>query len=353
MEVLGLVSGERIASRDLVRQTWAGPSRSADFDPGGMKRSKRASCRPVPHPLSRRGLSASRRFRPSRQRAVGLSLVMRPDPTVWDGRYSSNAWLQECPKPVTWPKHGATRSRCGARRCRTPRARHRGCRSASEPERNQRRSASSRRPRARNRCPVALSLGYGRTRAGADRDGPWRRRLLGCGRPIPASGSLSGLGPDEGGNGGGDTPPAMGTLDEGGRDLAPRISLGRIGPKSSTTPVRPKPDPPPSFLFATSEKAGTPASFQAEYAWGDGDRHRLCIGCNACVVACQAENNVPVVGPEQIARGRDMHWLRVDEYEKADGRPQPASSRCPACIARRRRASRSARWGPRSTTARG
>jgi molybdopterin-containing oxidoreductase family iron-sulfur binding subunit len=71
-------------------------------------------------------------------------------------------------------------------------------------------------------------------------------------------------------------------------------------------------DPPPELSLYPEW------DYSKGYAWGMAINLSSCVGCSACVVACQAENNIPIVGAEEVARGREMHWLRIDRYHQGD-----------------------------------
>jgi Fe-S-cluster-containing dehydrogenase component len=253
----------------------------------------------------------------SQQSAVGsgFEIAFRNDPTVLDGRFANNGWLQELPKPITkltWD-NAVLVSPATAAKLRSESApaftggEHGEIVSdVVEIRLNGRTVRGPIFPVAGHPDDCAtVHLGYGRTRAGqvgtatgfdANRVRTAAASWFAGGAEIVRTGYTFPLACTQ-----------FHHLMEG-RDLirvATRDEYLR-DPKS----IREGDETPPRTitLYPDVKYDG--------YKWGMAIDVNACIGCNACVVGCQAENNIPVVGKDQVLRAREMHWLRVDTYHR-------------------------------------
>jgi molybdopterin-containing oxidoreductase family iron-sulfur binding subunit len=241
-------------------------------------------------------------------------LVFRPDPTIWDGRFANNGWLQECPKPLTkltWD-NAALVSPALAQRLAIANGQWLELevdgRALGVPAWVHPGQAES---------TITLHLGYGRTEVGRVGKGTgfnayalrgsaglWTTPVAlrpGLGRhPLSTTQLHHNI----------DTDPRQGKNLEGRE--AQRRHLVRVG---TLEQYREDPEFAHHLGHGVDESLSLYPSWPYEgRAWGLSIDLSSCTGCNACVVACQAENNVPVVGKDQVARGREMHWLRIDRY---------------------------------------
>jgi molybdopterin-containing oxidoreductase family iron-sulfur binding subunit len=218
----------------------------------------------------------------------GLAAVFAPDPCTLDGRFAENAWLQELPRPLTKIAWG------NAVLLAPSTAATYGVAAGDEVviERGGQRIIGPVWP-LQGHAPgcITLPLGGGRIAAGEvgtqrgmdtqllrDLDAPWLAEQV-----------------------------TMAPTGRQARVIATQLERGFEDPNLARI-VAPgegiAPLPPAPSLYPNWQYEG--------HAWGMAIDLDTCIGCNACVVACQAENNIPVVGPQQVAMGRRMHWLRVD-----------------------------------------
>ncbi len=245
--------------------------------------------------------------------ASGLELALRPDASVLDGRFANNGWLQELPKPITkltWDNPVMLSPR-------TAEALGVHNEDLVEIEAGGRRlSAPAWILPGQADGTALLHLGYGRRRAGRIADG------LGVSafalQTSEARWNLAGVTVRKARG----TKPLACTqghyairgwlADE--TEEAERRHLVRVG-----TLERFRDNP---AFAADYEHEGLDPNlslmpgfdYSRGHAWAMTIDLGACTGCNACVVACQAENNIPVVGQDQVRRGREMHWIRIDRY---------------------------------------
>ncbi len=255
---------------------------------------------------------------PTAPQPAGMEIVFRNDPAVLDGRFANNGWLQELPKPITkltWDNvvivSPATAAKLDAGGEFAMRGGEHGQIVSDVVELRYRGRTVTAPifvvPGHPDEC-ATVHFGYGRRRAGRVGDGAgfdaYALRTadgltFGGGLEIVKTGERYSLACTQGHH-----------LMEG-RGMVRAVTKDDFAADPHV--VHEGHHTPPKTLTLIPDHP------YEGYKWGMAIDVNVCTGCNACVVGCQAENNIPVVGKDQVLRGREMHWLRLDTYYSGAG----------------------------------
>jgi len=239
-----------------------------------------------------------------------LEIIFKPDPTIWDGRYANNAWLQELPKTLsrlTWD-NAAFISPALAERLSL---KNEDLVELKSDGRTIQAPIWILPGHADN--SITLHFGYGRQRTGKVGSGTGFNAYA-----LRTSNAMW-------------SAQAVEIRKTGERyELAntqhhhsmENRNLVRVG---TVEEYREHPhfvhemghEPAPGLTLYPDEHK------YEGYSWGMAVDLNSCIGCDACTIACQSENNIPIVGKEQVIVGREMHWIRIDRYYEGDDLDNP------------------------------
>ena len=327
VDVLGvMVADKDRPGYDLVRDTWRSILGEADFDAkwnrvlhdGLLAGSELTEVAPGPAGAPFAALASTTGS------TDGLEVVFVPSPSLHDGRFANDGWLQELPDPLTkltWdnpalvsPRTAETLNVATGDVIRLDYA----GRSLELPV--------SILPGMADRV-VALTLGYGRQRAGR----------IGSGVGVDTFRIRTSRAPgfDSGATAArlGRTYPLSATQNHAsmeGRPIVRESTLAELRSEAAAPAEGEAAHPTgaPAALGVYPEKTEhfslwEEHTYDQGHQWGMTIDLNACIGCNACMTACQSENNVPVVGKAQVAMQREMHWLRVDRYFSGDPAGNP------------------------------
>ncbi len=302
-----MVTGEDVKDSDVVKATWNAKSDDKDWRrilykgvaAGNLKPAKVKS-----RSADIAGLVSATAVSASEPTLSAMDVVILPSASLYDGRYSNNGWLMEVPDPVThisWDNAAlmstATAEKLGVQ--------NEDLITLNAGGRELEIVVSVLPGVAEN--VIALELGYGRQKLG--------RIGNGSGFDVysfmnaPDSYALHGVKVNKTGR----TYPLANTQDHNSMEGRPIILEADLDEYRKEPEFAKEAVKHPPLVSLWDEK-----KYDHGYQWGMAIDLSTCSGCNTCVVACQAENNIPIIGKEEVKKGREMHWIRLDRYFKGD-----------------------------------